>query len=239
MSGFVMKGALAEYLPTFQSGQQPTVIVFQYNPETMTHTWTQPGPAGGAGTETGNPIAVSGMPGESFSFTISMDSGEDIADGLPQPAALAADSGLYNRLAALEMLMYPTTGGQSGLTGAVSAANQTGSSGGSSGPARAIPQSVMPLTLFIWGNGRIVPVRITGLTITEQLYDSSLNPTHVQAQVALRVLTPAELAALSAGNAVLGDLATNAYTYTLTLRQQLAAKNSANGSESTIGMVPH
>jgi hypothetical protein len=121
----------------------------------------------------------------------------------------------------------------------VSAAHPTGSSGGSSGPARTVPQSVMPLTLFIWGNGRIVPVRITGLTITEQLYDSSLNPTHVQAQLTLRVLTPAELAALSAGNAVLGDLATNAYTYTLNLRQQLAAKNSANGSDSTIGMVPH
>ena len=62
MSGFVMKGALVEFMPTFLPVPLPNVIVFQYNPETMTHTWTQPeAAAGGAGgTETSNPLAVQG-----------------------------------------------------------------------------------------------------------------------------------------------------------------------------------
>ena len=97
----------------------------------------------------------------------------------------------------------------------------------------------MPVTLFIWGPGRIVPVRVTGLTITEKLYDSALNPTHAEAQLALRVLTPAELKSARTDNDVLGQLATIAYNYTLSLRQTLAIDNLANAAESIIGMIPH
>jgi hypothetical protein len=239
VSGFVLKGALVEFMPTFLPIPVPNVIVFQYNPETMTHTWTQPQPAGSAGVETSNPLAVQGTPGEQFSFTIAMDANDDIADGVQPSAAIAQATGLYSRLAALEMLLYPTAGAQPALTGAVSASIQAGLSGGSSGPTRTVPQSVMPVTLFIWGAERIVPVRVTGLTITEKLYDSTLNPTHAEAQLSLRVLTPAELVAASADNDVLGNLATIAYTYTLTLRQALAIANLANAAESIIGMIPH
>lgn len=239
MSGFVLKGAFVEFMPTFLPIPLPNVIVFQYNPETMTHTWTQPEPVWGAGTEGSNPLAVQGMPGEAFSFTIAMDANDEIADGSPPTAALAQVSGIYSRLAALEMLLYPTGPGKSGLAGAVSAAIESALSGASSGPARQVPESVMPVTLFIWGAGRIVPVRVTGLTITEKLYDSALNPTHAEAQVSLRVLTPAELVGASADNDVLGNLATVAYNYTLTLRQALAVANLANGAESIIGMIPH
>ena len=238
MSGFVLKGALVEFMPSFLPVPVPNVIVFQYNPETMTHTWTQQAPAGTAGTETCNPFAVQGMPGETFSFTIAMDANDEIADGSTATAALAQASGIYSRLAALEMLLYPT-GTTNALVGAVSAAISSALGGGSSGPTRTVPQSVVPVTLFIWGVERIVPVRVTGLTITEKLYDSALNPTHAEAQLSLRVLTPAELVAASADNDVLGNLATVAYTYTLTLRQALAVANLANAAESIIGMLPH
>jgi hypothetical protein len=238
MSGFVMKGALVEFMPTFLPVPLPNVIVFQYNPETMTHTWTQPEAAGTAGTETSNPLAVKGMPGETFSFTIAMDANDEIADASAPTAALAKASGIYSRLAALEMLLYPTTP-TAGLVGAVSAAILSELGGESSGPIRTVPQSVMPVTLFIWGPGRIVPVRVTGLTITEKLYNPALNPTHAEAQLSLRVLTPAELVAASADDDVLANLATIAYTYTLTLRQALAVANLANAAESIIGMIPH
>jgi hypothetical protein len=233
MSGFVLKGALVKFTPA------PNVIVFQYNPETMTHTWTQPEPATTAGTETSNPLAVMGMPGEQFSFTIAMDARDEIADGSAPGAALAEASGIYSRLAALEMLLYPTGQGQPGLIGAVSAAVSSLLSGAGLGPTRTVPQSVLPVTLFIWGPGRIVPVRVTDLSITEQLYDTALNPIHAEAQLTLRVLTPAELDAAKADDEVLGNLATIAYTYTLTLRQALAVANLANATESVIGMIPH
>lgn len=243
----LLKGALVEFMPTFLV-PLPNVIVFQYNPESLTHTWTQPEPApppqshppgrsgaGDAPTQT-NPMAVKGMPGEAFSFTIAMDANDEIADGSAATAAIAEVSGVYSRLAALEMLLYPSTGGTGGLLGAVSAAAASALTGAGSGATTPVPASTLPVVLFVWGPGRIVPVRVTGLTITEKLYNGTLSPTHAEAQVSLRVLTPAELVAVKD---VLGNLATVAYDYTLTLRQGLALANLANAAESIIGMVPH
>jgi hypothetical protein len=244
MSGLVLKGALVEFMPTFLPNPVPNVIVFQYNPETMTHTWSQPEavppeytPTGGVAAS--NPLAVKGMPGEEFSFTIAMDADDEIAEASLPTAALAERPGIYSRLAALEMLLYPTGPGQSGLVGAVSAAIAAAQADQSPGATSAVPQSVMPVVLFIWGPGRIVPVRVTGLTITEKLYDSTLNPTHAEAQLSLRVLTPAELQSAFTDNDILAGLASVAYYYTLSLRQENAAANLANAAESIIGMIPH
>src|SRR5271165_6629783 len=107
MPGQFIKGALISFMPTFVA-PLPNVIVFQYNPETMTHTWTAaaedptahiPIKAGG------DPLAVRGVPGESFSFTLSLDAKDMIADGNSVAAALASAGGVYTRLAALEMLL--------------------------------------------------------------------------------------------------------------------------------------
>ena len=233
----LLKGALVEFMPTFLV-PLPNVIVFQYNPESLTHTWTQPEAAPPVpGETTNNPMAVKGMPGESFSFTIAMDANDEIAAGSAPTAAIAEVSGVYSRLAALEMLLYPSTGGTGGLLGAVSAAAASALTGAGSGPTTPVPASTLPVVLFVWGPGRIVPVRVTGLIVTEKLYNGTLSPTHAEAQVSLRVLTPAELDAVKTD--VLGSLATVAYDYTLTLRQGLALANLANAAESIIGMIPH
>jgi hypothetical protein len=243
MSGVTLKGALIEFMPTNLPVPVPNVIVFQYNPETMTHTWTQPEAAPPSSTATGgaeasNPLAVKGNPGETFSFTIAMDANDEIANNGPG-APIAELSGIYSRLAALEMLLYPASAGQSGLLGTVSAGIASALGGQASGATSAVPQSVMPVALFIWGAERIVPVRVTGLTITEKLYDSTLNPTHAEAQLSLRVLTPAELNSAKTDNDVLAGLATTAYNYTFSVRQALALANLVNAAESLIGMIPH
>ncbi len=238
MSGFFLKGALVEFAPSALPLPVPNVIVFQYNPETMTHTWHQRESGGRSGTSTNNPFAVPGMPTESFSFTLALDANDDIASGLQPAAAEATAYGVYTRLAALEMLLYPAVP-LNALVGAVSAASAAALSGTALGPVRTVPQSVMPVTLFIWGAGRIVPVRVTDLTITEKLYDVALNPTHAEAQLSLRVLTPAELVATTIDNPVLGNVATIAYSYTLALRQELAVANLGDSADSIIGMIPH
>ena len=82
MSEKYIRGALIEFMETF-IGATPNVIVFQFNPETMTHAWTQPESAASAATAAGkpNPLAVKSVPGESFSFALELDSNEMIASG--------------------------------------------------------------------------------------------------------------------------------------------------------------
>jgi hypothetical protein len=224
MGSNFIRGALIEFMPTFLI-PLPNVIVFQFNPETIRHSWTQAVAATGTGS---NPLAVRGMPGEAFSFNLVMDANDGIAEGNP----IAIATGIYSRLAALEMLLYPTgagsLGGASALVGSV-----TG--GGGASASASVPASQVPTTLFIWGPGRIVPVRVTGLTITEKLYDGLLNPTHAEAQIELKVLTPDELAVVTGP---LAEVAKAAYAYSQGLRQVLALANLANAAESIIGMIP-
>jgi len=237
MAGKFIRGALVEFMPTFLI-PLPNIIIFQFNPETMTHAWTQPESvpvSSGAGGNS-NPLAVRGLPGESFSFTLVMDTVDMIADGSPIAEGIATVSGVYTRLAALEMLQYPVPAADSGLVGAVSAAaSAVGGAAGGAAPDRSVPAMQVPTVLFVWGPGRIVPVRVTSLSITEKLYDGLLNPIHAEASISLRVLTPDELAYVTGP---LGDLAKIAYTYSQDLRQVLAIANLANAAESAIGMLP-
>lgn len=232
--GQYLRGALIEFAESFPL-PVPNVILFQYNPETMTHTWT---PAKSGGTNTpgqspSNPLAITGPPEESFSFTLVMDSNDTIADGSAVTAGLAELSGVYSRLAALEMLLFPTAPPGGGLVGAVTSALGIG---GGAPASTAVPAAQLPTVLFVWGPGRIAPVRVTTLTITEKLYDGTLlNPIHAEAQIALKVLTPQELQYV---DGPLGTLANAASTYTTGLREALAIANLANAVESIIGMLP-
>ena len=134
------------------------------------------------------------------------------------------------------MLLYPTGGGAtSALLGP--GLRRAGIGGSSAPVTRKVPESTVPVTLFVWGPFRIVPVRVTGLTITETLYDSTLNPVHAEAKLELRVMTPNELQAATNDSDVLAKLATVAYTYTLGVRQAAAAANLANAAQ-TIGILP-
>jgi hypothetical protein len=231
MAGKFFRGALVEFTEAF-TVPLPNVIVFQYNPETITHTWNQPA---GDPSSRSNPLAVRGLPGESFSFTIAMDAGDMIADGGPAAQVIATTSGIYARLAALEMLQYPvSTSGAGDLIGSVSAAITSGIPPGGQ-VKRLVPEAQVPTVLFVWGPGRILPVRVTGLTITERLYDPFLNPTHAEAQLNLRVLTPEELISVSG---LLAKVAKTAYIYSQRQRQVLALANLGEAAESIIGMLP-
>lgn len=230
-----LRGALVEFMPAGLI-PIPNIIVFQYNPETMSHAWTQPeAPEAGPNQTTTNPLAVKGNPGESFSFTMSLDAADSIADGVAS-AALAEVSGVYSRIAALEMLLYPASATTGGLLGTVTAAvGSLFGAGGGGGVKRQVPANTINTVLFVWGPGRIVPVRVTALTITERLYDALLNPTKAEVQITLRVLTADELAH---DNDKLAGLAAAANTYTQDLRQALAVANLANAVESIAGMLP-
>jgi hypothetical protein len=247
MPGSFLRGAFVSFTETFPL-PIPNVIIFQFNPETMTHTW-QPAATGGAastsahgatpgapaGDGASNPLAVTGPPGESFTFTLALDANDMIADGNAVSAALATASGVYTRLAALEMLLFPTDTSGGGLIGSISSALGLGG-GGPPAPATPIPAAQLPTVLFIWGPGRILPVKLTTLTTTEKLYDPILlNPTHAEVSVGLKVLTPQELQYV---DGPLGSLANTAYSFSQKLREALALANLANGVGDIIGMLP-
>ena len=52
---------------------------------------------------------------------------------------------------------------------------------------------VAPLTLFIWGPKRVLPVRLTEFSITEEAYDPTLNPIRAKVSLGLRVLSYSDL----------------------------------------------
>ncbi|HYQ36006.1 MAG TPA: hypothetical protein VER10_09070 [Mycobacterium sp.] len=228
-----MRGALVEFMPT-RLIPIPNVIVFQYNPESMSHAWTQPEPpAAGPNQTTTNPLAVKGNPGESFTFTLALDAADSIADGKAS-GALAQVSGVYSRIAALEMLLYPGSATQGGLLGTVTAAVGSVFGAAKSGK-RSVPATTVNTVLFVWGPGRILPVRVTALTITEKLYDGLLNPTKAEVAITLRALTDDEL---RHDTDTLAGLANAANTYSQGLRQALAVANLVNAVESIVGMLP-
>ena len=242
MPGKYLRGAFIQFMPTFLV-PLPNVIIFQFNPETMTHTWQPASPDSTPYADNKpNPLAVKGLPAESFSFNLAMDAGDTIADGASNPvAAVAAGqaiaTGIHARLAALEMLLYPSGSFPSvKLLNSISSVANNVLAGNTSKKDTNVPQFVMPTVLFVWGPFRIVPVRVKTLTITERLYDSLLlNPTHAEAQITVDVLTPDEVTALQDN---LKKVATAAYNYSQAFRQAMALANLTNGADSIIGMLP-
>ena len=241
-----MKGALLSFMPTF-IGSVPNVIVFQYNPETITHAWTAAGKsAQAANPKAGvDPMAADGVPGESFSFKLSLDANDMIADGSANPvaAALASASGVYTRLAALEMLQYPS-GAFSGasLVGSVSASISIGGAQRRRSPpaprprARPCPDPRSPRCCSSGGRNASCPSASPQLSTNETLYDSSLNPIHAEVSITLRVLTPEEISGMTGE---MKQIAQVAYIYSQGLRQVQAVANLGDAAASIIGMLPN
>lgn len=242
MVGAVLKGALISFSATGAATDMtaiPNVIVFQFNPETINHEWTAATTSAADADPRMNfsPLATSGVPGERFSFTLILDSDEQLADaGLdPIPIGLAEANGVFTQLSALEMLQFPVTSAVSALVGQVSAAASAAGLGQPACDPVSVPVSEVPVVLFVWGPLRIVPVRVTGLTVKETLYDVLLNPTHAEVDISLTVLTPDELAAV---NGPMAKIASMAYNYNQGLRQARAADNLALSAVNILGMLP-
>lgn len=152
-----------------------SVVVFQFNPEKLTRT-LKPQTAGSEGSlfETQR---LKGAPEE----TIKMELLFDAADALGEGDGIAEALGLYPQLSALEMLVYPKS--IQVITNTVLLAT---------GTIEIVPPTG-PLTLFVWGPQRIVPVQIKELAIEEQTFDSNLNPITAKATVTLKIVSYNEL----------------------------------------------
>src|SRR5450756_2433688 len=93
----VQKGALAVY-PTHTPGSQPsTLIVFQFNPETMKRTLAHRAvpapPAGASGGAKEDVLRVAGPPVETISLTVDMHAADQLSE--PDQNAEVAENGLH------------------------------------------------------------------------------------------------------------------------------------------------
>jgi hypothetical protein len=161
-----------------------SVVIFQYNPDTVTRTVSAQ--ASGDNADQGEALRVKGPPQETIKLEVEIDS----TDQLEKAEKSATMMSLYPTLASLEMLLYPKS--------ALVVANEVLAR---FGIIEVIPPQA-PLTLLIWGLKRVLPVRLTQLTITEEAFDPDLNPIRAKVSLDLRVLTYQDLGLFSVGGAV-------------------------------------
>src|SRR5437763_15407126 len=131
-----------------------SVVIFQYNPDKLTRT-LQVQAASGEGGGFSEALRLKGAPAE----TIKVDIEVDAADQLETADTNATKLGLFPQLSALEMLAYP----KSALVIANTVLLALGT-------IEVIPPTG-PLVLFIWGLKRVLPVRLTEFSITEEAFD--------------------------------------------------------------------
>ncbi len=161
-----------------------SVVVFQYNPESLTRTIDpQIGSEGGGRSEV---LRLKGAPKE----TITADIAIDATDQLERADAKATRIGIYPQLSALEMLVYP----KSSLVIANTLLSLIGTI------EIIAPQA--PLTLFAWGPARVVPVVVNSMSITEEMHDVNLNPIRAKVSLSLRVLNYDDFPVLHPGYAL-------------------------------------
>ncbi len=143
----VLKGALVLLDDQGAGAGAPAqVVVFQYNPDTLYRRLEK---------------RPSGPPQEVITCSLAFDATDALE--FPDENPLVVEHGIYPMLAALELLMHP----------------REAPGGGSSwwpfwpfGSGSEVEHE--PVLIFLWGDQRAVPVRLTRLDITEEQHDPEL-----------------------------------------------------------------
>jgi len=99
-----------------------------------------------------------------------------------------------------------------------------------------VPRGTVPVLLFVWGPGRIVPVRVTSFSVEEQAYSPILYPIRAKVSLGLKILTPKDFP--TCNKSLSQELAITAFKFTRKQKEVLAAANLANSVESILGMLP-
>lgn len=169
----ILKGGLVLLDPDTFAVLPNGIIVLQYNPDTLTRTLKIQGAEEGG--DRSEALRLKGPPVE----TIKVDAEIDATDQLeiPDQNPNTVQNGIFPQLAALETIVYPA-----------STTLQNNFNLAQAGTLEIMP-ILAPLTLFVWSANRIVPVRITDFSITEEAFDPALNPIRAKVSLGLRVLS--------------------------------------------------
>jgi hypothetical protein len=171
----LVKGGLVLIDPSSSAIQR--VISLQYNPDSLSRTLQIR--ATGESGERSEALRLFGPAVESFKLDAEIDATDQLE--FPAQNVAAVESGIFSVLAALETIIYPT-----------SAALRSNNAQASSGTLEIAPMEA-PLTIFVWSRNRVVPVRLTDFSVTEEAFDANLNPIRAKVSIGMRVLSVDDL----------------------------------------------
>ncbi|QGZ38227.1 hypothetical protein IP92_01472 [Pseudoduganella flava] len=172
----ILKGGIVLLDPA--SSAVLRVITLQYNADTLSRT-LQVQAVAGDGADRSEALRIKGPPAE----TIKLDAEIDATDQMefPEQNGTVGQFGIFPQLAVLEALVYPT-----------SAQLKNNNSLQGNGTLEILPMEA-PLTLFVWSSVRVLPVRVTDLSVTEEAFDVNLHPIRAKVSLGLRVLSVNDL----------------------------------------------
>ncbi len=169
----VLKGGLVLLDPDTFAVLPNGVIVLQYNPDTFSRTLKIQGVEEGG--DRSEALRLKGPPVETFKLDAEIDATDQLEFPGQNPNTVL--HGLFPQLAALETIVYPSsTSLENNFI-----LSQVGT--------LEIMAMQAPLTLFVWSAKRIVPVRLTDFSITEEAFDPTLNPIRAKVSLGMRVLS--------------------------------------------------
>jgi hypothetical protein len=204
----LLKGGIVLLDP--DTGVPVQIVVLQYNPDTLSRTLQ----VQGIGPEPGDRLEALRLKSPPLE-TIKLEAEIDATDQLELGDATVAQLGIYPQLAALEVMVYPT-----------SAQLNDNNSQSNSGVLEIAPMEA-PLSLFVWSQVRVLPMRLTEFSITEEAFDPNLNPIRAKVSLGMRVLTVNDLGFAHKGG--------NLFMAYLQQKEQLA-RSGAQGSLSALGL---
>ena len=192
------------------TGVPVQIVVLQYNPDTLSRTLQLQG----IGPEPGDRLEALRLKSPPLE-TIKLEAEIDATDQMELNDTTVAQLGIYPQLAALEVMVYPT-----------SVQLRDNNSQSNSGVLEIAPMEA-PLSLFVWSQVRVLPVRLTEFNITEEAFDPNLNPIRAKISLGMRVLTVNDLGFAHKGG--------NLFMAYLQQKEQLA-RSGAQGSLGALGL---
>ena len=169
----VLKGGLVLLNPDTFTVLPNGIIVLQYNPDTLSRTLKIQGAEEGG--DRSEALRLKGPPVETFKLDAEIDATDQLE--VPDQNPNTVQNGIFPQLAALETIVYPS-----------STILQNNFNLSQAGTLEIMPV-LAPFTIFVWSANRIVPVRITDLSITEEAFDPALNPLRAKVSLGMRVLS--------------------------------------------------
>jgi hypothetical protein len=218
MTGFTQSPPIAKaglVLINPGSAQVRRVISLQYNPDSLTRTLQSK--SMGDGADQSEALRLTGPAQETYKLEAEIDAADQLE--FPDQHKNVVEFGVAPQLAVLEALINPSS--------ADILANKALANAG----MLEIAPMESALTLFVWGSNRIVPVQVTEFSITEEAFDTALNPIRAKVSLGLQVLSIENLGFDHKGGSL--------FMAYLQSREKLARKAATVGFDSLgIGGIP-